>query len=146
MRHGVDHRRLSRSTPHRKAMLSNQVVSLISHERIQTTVAKAKELRRVADRMVTLGKKGTLASRRQAAKWVGDATALRKLFGELSSRFEKRPGGYTRILRSGFRAGDQAPMVFIEYLPGETTKTGKPEKKKPTASKTKKATKKTAKK
>lgn len=145
MRHGVDHRRLSRSTPHRKAMLANQVVALISHERIQTTVAKAKELRRVADRMVTLGKKGTLASRRQAAKWVGDATALRKLFGELASRFEKRPGGYTRILKTGFRAGDQAPMAFIEYLQGETpTKTGK--QKTVSASKTKKAAKKTDKK
>ena len=133
MRHGVDHRNLSRTTSHRKAMLSNQVVSLIRHERIRTTVAKAKELRRVADRMVTLVKKGTLAARRQARKWVGDAEALQKLFADLAFRFATRNGGYTRILKAGFRNGDHAPIALIEYLPGESSP--KPKASNPTAKK-----------
>lgn len=116
MRHGVDHRSLSRNSAHRKAMLRNQVISLIQHERIQTTLPKAKELRRVAEKMVTLGKKDTLASRRKAAEWVHDPEALKKLFSKLAPRFSTRPGGYTRILKSGFRNGDQAPLAFIEYL------------------------------
>lgn len=116
MRHLIDHRKLGRTTPHRQAMLKNMVVSLIRHERIQTTLPKAKELRRLADRVVTWGKRGTLASRRQARRFVSDKEALSKLFNDLAPRFANRNGGYTRILRTAYRTGDQAPLALIEYL------------------------------
>ena len=121
MRHRVDFRKLNRTSEHRLAMLRNMVTSLIRHDRICTTVPKAKELRRVADQMVTLGKKGDLAARRKAAGYVRDKESLTKLFSVLAPRYEDRAGGYTRVLRDGNRYGDNAPMAYIEYVdrPGE---------------------------
>lgn len=98
------------------ALLRNQVTSLIRHGRIRTTLPKAKELRRLADRAVTWGKKGTLAARRQARRYIQDRAVLAKLFGELAPRFAGRQGGYTRLLKSHFRPGDQAPLAWVEYL------------------------------
>lgn len=119
MRHLVDSRKLGRTTPHRLALFRNLLSALITHDRIETTLPKAKELRRWADWMVTLGKDGTLAARRRAARWVQDDAALKKLFGNLSERFKERKGGYTRIMRMGQRHGDNAPMAIIEYLSAE---------------------------
>lgn len=119
MRHNVEFRKLGRTGAHRTALLRNLVVSLILHDRIETTLPRAKELRRVADRVVTLGKSGSLAARRQAAVWVPDALALSKLFSGLADRYRERRGGYTRIVRLGNRHGDAAPMAMIEYVPAE---------------------------
>ena len=131
MRHLKDKVRLGRSTSHRIAMMRNMVTSLIEHERIQTTVVKAKQLRRLADQMVTLGKEGTLHARRRAAAVVRKKSAVSKLFADLAGRFKERKGGYTRILKLGFRAGDGAPMAFIEYVDyAPKPKVEKPKKKK----------------
>lgn len=116
MRHLVDHRKLGRTASHRRALLRNMVTSLILHERIETTLPKAKELRRLADRMITWGKQGDLAAKRQAARVLRSSEALAKLFDGLSKRFKDRPGGYTRIVHFGVRRGDAAPMAAIEYL------------------------------
>lgn len=116
MRHRVDTIKLGRTTSHRKALLRNLATSLIVAERLETTLAKAKELRRVADRMVTLGKRGSLHARRQAAAYVRTPHAVQKLFAELAGRFADRNGGYTRIIKLGVRKGDAAPMALIEYL------------------------------
>ena len=116
MRHLKDHRKLGRTTSHRKAMFRNMMTSLIECERIETTLPKAKELRRYADRMVTWGKKGTLHARRNALRYIRDAGTVQKLFSELATRFQDRSGGYTRIYRIGYRSGDNAPMAIIEYL------------------------------
>ncbi len=117
MRHGVDGRKLGRNTSHRIAMYKNMAVSLIMHEQIQTTVAKAKELRRVVDRLVTLGKKQDLNSRRLAFARLRDDDAVKKLFSELATRFNTRPGGYTRVLRlDGTRWGDGAEVAVIELV------------------------------
>ncbi len=119
MRHLVDFRKLGRTTPHRLALFRNLLSALITHDRIETTLPKAKELRRWADWMVTLGKDGTLAARRQALRWVQDDVAIQKLFSNLADRFKERKGGYTRIMRLGNRHGDNAPMAIIEYLSAE---------------------------
>ena len=116
MRHGYSGRRLNRTSSHRKAMLSNMAVSLLTHEQITTTLPKAKEIRRVADKMVTLGKRGDLHARRQAASYLRDDAAVTKLFSVLAERFKERPGGYTRVLRAGFRQGDAAPMAVVELV------------------------------
>lgn len=116
MRHRMSGRKLNRTSSHRKAMLSNMAVSLVTHEQITTTLPKAKELRRVADRMVTLGKRGDLHARRQAASYLRDDAAVVKLFGPLAERYKERPGGYTRVLKAGFRYGDAAPMAVIELV------------------------------
>ncbi len=116
MRHRLSGRKLNRTSAHRKAMFANMTVSLLRHEQIQTTVPKAKELRRVADRMITLGKRGSLHARRQAAAFLRDDGILRKLFGPLAERYRTRPGGYTRVLRAGFRYGDNAPIAVIELV------------------------------
>lgn len=116
MRHLVDHRKLGRTTPHRQALLRNMAVALIQHGRIKTTLPKAKELRRLADRIVTWGKKGTLAARREARRTIQDRAALTKVFQELAPRFASRNGGYTRLLKLDLRAGDLAPMALVEYL------------------------------
>lgn len=116
MRHRHGYRRLNRTASHRKAMLANMAVSLLNHEQIKTTLPKAKELRRVADKMITLGKKGTLHSRRQAASFLRDDVAVAKLFAVLAERYQDRPGGYTRVLKAGFRHGDAAPMAVIELV------------------------------
>ncbi len=114
MRHRKSGRKLNRSAPHRKAMFRNMVTSLLEHEHIQTTDAKAKELRRYAERMVTLGKRGTLHARRQALSFVRDSDVVKKLFDDIAPRFADRPGGYTRITKLGMRRGDAAPLSLIE--------------------------------
>jgi large subunit ribosomal protein L17 len=116
MRHRNGARKLNRTSSHRKAMFSNMAVSLLIHEQIKTTLPKAKELRRVADKMITLGKRGTLHTRRQAFSYLRDDTAVSKLFGALAERYKERGGGYTRVLKAGFRYGDNAPMAFIELV------------------------------
>lgn len=116
MRHLIDHRKLGRTSPHRQALLRNLAVALIQHGRIKTTLPKAKELKRLADRIVTWGKKGTLAARRQARRTIQDRDVLAKVFQELAPRFASRNGGYTRVLKLDLRAGDLAPMALVEYL------------------------------
>ena len=116
MRHRSGARKLNRTSSHRKAMFSNMAVSLLIHEQIKTTLPKAKDLRRVVDKMITLGKRGTLHTRRQAFSYLRDDTAVSKLFGALAERYKERGGGYTRVLKAGFRYGDNAPMAFIELV------------------------------
>ena len=116
MRHRNGLRKLNRTSSHRLAMLKNRAVSLIKHEAIKTTLPKAKELRRVVERLITLGKKPTLANRRLAFDRLRDRQAVVKLFNELGVRFANRPGGYLRILKCGFRVGDNAPMAYVELL------------------------------
>jgi len=108
--------KLGRTTSHRKAMLRTMVTSLLKYEKIQTTDMKAKELKKVADKMITLGKRGDLHARRQAASYVRERDVVSKLFGEMSERYKDRAGGYTRIVKSGYRAGDNAPMSIIEFV------------------------------
>ncbi len=119
MRHGKDHRKLNRSVSHRKAMLRNLVTSLLDHEEIQTTDARAKEVRRLADRMITLGKRGTLHARRHALKTVRTKGVAAKVFDVLADRYRERQGGYTRIVKMGRRVGDCAPMSRIQLIPEE---------------------------
>lgn len=114
MRHRVHTFKIGRTSAHRKAMLANMVSSLIQEGTIKTTVVKAKEARRFADRMVTLGKKGTLHHRRLAVSYLRDKAAVKKLFDEIAPSFEGRPGGYTRIIRLGFRQGDSAEMCMLQ--------------------------------
>ena len=108
--------KLGRTTSHRKAMLRTMVTSFLKHEKIKTTDLKAKELRKVAEKMITLGKRGDLHARRQAAAFVREREMVGKLFGELSARYRDRSGGYTRIVKTGYRAGDNAPMSIIEFV------------------------------
>ena len=116
MRHRNGLRKLNRTSSHRLAMLRNMMVSLITHEAIKTTLPKAKELRRVVEPMITLGKKPSLANRRLAFDRLRDRQAVAKLFDVLGPRFATRPGGYLRILKCGYRVGDNAPMAFVELL------------------------------
>jgi len=116
MRHRRGLRRLNRNSTHRKAMFANMTVSLLTHEQIKTTLPKAKELRSFADKMISLGKKGTLHARRQAFSFLRDDDAVAKLFDTLADRYKERPGGYTRVLKAGFRCGDSAPMAIIELV------------------------------
>ena len=116
MRHKKSGRALSRNAAHRRALLRNLVTSLIMEGRIVTTDAKAKELRRYADRMITLGKRGDLHARRQALAVIRDKDVTAKLFSELADRYRERPGGYTRIIKAGRRAGDAAPVSIIELV------------------------------
>lgn len=116
MRHRKAGRKLNRTSSHKKAMMANMATSLLEHERIVTTVPKAKELRMVVEPLITLGKRGDLHARRQAANTVHGADVLAKLFGEIAERFADRNGGYTRIVQIGPRRGDNAPMAFIELV------------------------------
>ncbi|PWW45615.1 50S ribosomal protein L17 [Melaminivora alkalimesophila] len=116
MRHGHGLRKLNRTTSHRLAMLRNMMNSLIEHEAIKTTVPKAKELRRVIEPMITLAKEDTVANRRLAFDRLRNRDSVTKLFNELGPRFKARPGGYTRILKMGFRVGDNAPMAYVEFV------------------------------
>ena len=116
MNHGRNQRKLSRTSSHRKALLRNMVTSLLEHEAIRTTDAKAKELRGVAEKMITLGKRGTLHARRQALATIRSKEVTAKLFDELAGRYRQRAGGYTRILKLGPRPGDAAPMAIIELV------------------------------
>ena len=116
MRHGHGLRKLNRTSSHRLAMLRNMMNSLIEHEAIKTTVPKAKELRRVIEPMITLAKEATVANRRLAFDRLRDRDSVVKLLNELGPRFKARPGGYTRILKMGFRVGDNAPMALVEFV------------------------------
>ena len=116
MRHGLGLRKLNRTSSHRLAMLRNMMNSLIAHEVIKTTVPKAKELRRVVEPMITLAKKPTVANKRLAFDRLRDRDSVVKLFNELGPRYQTRPGGYTRILKMGFRVGDNAPMALVELV------------------------------
>jgi large subunit ribosomal protein L17 len=133
MRHGSGLRKLNRTSSHRLAMLRNMTVSLLRHEEIRTTLPKAKELRRVAEPMITLGKKPSLANRRLAYDRLRDRAIVSKLFNDLGPRYAKRNGGYLRILKMGFRKGDNAPLALVSLLdrPEGTENTEKPEEKKP---------------
>ncbi len=137
MRHLKAHRKLNRTSSHRSLMLRNLVTSLFEHERVETTVMKAKEARRIAERMITLGKRGTLHARRQAASVLMKKSVLKKLFDEIAPKYAKREGGYTRILRVGYRKGDGAPLAFLELVEGEVTKKKRTEKKAPPKTNTK---------
>ena len=116
MRHRKDHRKLSRTREHRKALLRNLTTSLIQHERIETTVAKAKEARRMAERMITFAKRGDVAARRHVSRFVHGDDVVRKLFDTVAPWYADRNGGYTRILKLGPRPGDNAPMARIEFV------------------------------
>lgn len=125
MRHLKSGRQLGRNASHRKAMFRNMVVSLLNQENITTTDAKAKELRRYAEKLITLGKRGTLHARRRARVMVNDKEALDKLFSTLAERYKERPGGYTRIVKIGYRAGDNAPLSVIQLVQEEMKKAKK---------------------
>jgi len=146
MKHRVSGRKLNRTSAHRKAMFANMMASLVMHDRIETTLPKAKELKPLADRLVTLGKQQTLHARRRAVAIVRDKTAVKKVFDELAPRFEKRPGGYTRIYKLGCRHGDSAQMAMIEYLPAENDASSDNSDKKKSSKKAEKKTEKAAKK
>ena len=121
MRHKISGRKLGRNSSHRKAMMRNMVTSLLDHEKITTTDARAKELRKLAEKMITLGKRGTLHARRQVLQVVMDKKVVDKLFERLAPRFAERPGGYTRIVKLGYRAGDHAALSLIELVEEEFT-------------------------
>jgi large subunit ribosomal protein L17 len=131
MRHRQGLRKLNRTSSHRLAMLRNMTNSLITHEAIKTTVPKAKELRRVVEPLITLAKEATVANRRLAFDRTRDRDVVTKLFNELGPRYKTRPGGYTRILKMGFRVGDNAPMAFVELVdrPEPTTSASEEEAK-----------------
>ncbi len=116
MRHRLSGRKLNRTSTHRQAMFANMAASLIKHEQIETTLPKAKDLRRIVDRLVTLGKRGDLHARRRALSVIKDTGLVEKLFSTLAERYATRPGGYTRVLKAGFRYGDSAPMAVIELV------------------------------
>lgn len=116
MRHAKQGRKLNRTSSHRKAMFANMAVSLITHEQIKTTLPKAKELKPIMDKLITLGKRGDLHARRQAVSQLRDDAAVRKLFDVLADRYSERSGGYTRVLKAGFRFGDNAPVGIIELV------------------------------
>ena len=116
MRHQKSGRKLNRTSSHRQAMFRNMAASLIRHEEIRTTLPKAKELRRVAEPLITMAKSSSLARRRLAFARLRDSAAVAKLFDELGPRFQDRPGGYTRILKCGFRSGDNAPMALVQLV------------------------------
>ena len=130
MRHGHGLRKLNRTTCHRLAMFRNMANSLLTHEQITTTLPKAKELRRVVEPMITLGKSPSLANRRLAYDRLRDRDTVSKLFGELGPRYAKRKGGYLRILKSGFRKGDNAPMALVSLLDRPELAAGQGEEKK----------------
>jgi large subunit ribosomal protein L17 len=119
MRHGNSGRRLGRTTSHREAMFRNLVTSFLNHEKITTTDAKAKEIRSVAEKMITLGKRGDLHSLRQAASYIREKSTVTKLFSTIAPRYKDRPGGYTRIIKLGIRQGDAAPISLIELVEEE---------------------------
>ena len=121
MRHGNSGRRLGRTTSHREAMFRNLVTSFLNHEKITTTDAKAKEIRSVAEKMITLGKRGDLHALRQAASYIREKSVVTKLFTTIAPRYKDRPGGYTRIVKLGNRLGDAAPISIIELVEEEMT-------------------------
>ena len=116
MRHGNAHRKLNRTAEHRRAMFANMAAALIKHEQITTTLPKAKDLRPVVEKLVTLGKRGGLHARRQAIAEIRDAAIVKKLFDVIGPRYQSRNGGYTRVLKAGYRYGDSAPVAVIEFV------------------------------
>jgi len=130
MRHQKAGRKLGRTTSHRNAVFRNMLASFLEKEKIETTTAKAKELRPLAEKLITLGKRGDLHARRSVLRIIPNTGIVRKLFTEIAPRFERRAGGYTRIIRTGYRAGDQAPMSIIELVAEEVGAGKKKEKKK----------------
>ena len=128
MRHGNSNRKLNRTHEHRKAMFANMVCSLIEHEQIQTTLPKAKELKKIVDKYITLGKKGSLHSRRKAISRLKQNSAVSKLFETLAPRYKERNGGYTRVLKAGFRYGDAAPLAVIELVDRDASAKGAKDK------------------
>lgn len=125
MRHRKQGRKLNRTQSHRKAMFMNMSVALLTHEQIVTTLPKAKELRAVVDKLITLGKRGDLHARRQAVSQLQSNETVQKLFSTLAERYKERPGGYTRVLKAGFRYGDNAPMAVIELVDRDEDAKGK---------------------
>ena len=128
MRHGLAHRKLNKTTSHRKAMFANMAASLITHEQIVTTLPKAKEMAPLMDKLITLAKKGDLAARRQAIAKIRDEDAVRKLFDVMGDRYKERNGGYTRVLKAGFRHGDNAPVAVLELVDRDETARGAADK------------------
>ena len=128
MRHGIAHRKLNRTSSHRKAMFANMAASLITHEQIVTTLPKAKEMKPIMDKLITLAKKGDLAARRRAIAQVRDKAAVKKLFAVMGERYAERNGGYTRVLKAGFRYGDNAPMAVIELVDRDEDAKGAPDR------------------
>ena len=124
MRHGNANRKLNRTASHRKAMFANMSAALIKHEQIETTLPKAKELRPIVEKLITLGKRGDLHARRQAIAQVRDETQVQKLFATLGPRYKDRQGGYIRILKAGFRYGDNAARAIIEFVDRDTSAKG----------------------
>jgi large subunit ribosomal protein L17 len=124
MRHGISGRKFNRTSSHRKAMFSNMAAALIKHEQIKTTLPKAKDLRPIVEKLITLGKKGGLHNRRLAYAQLRDDVIVAKLFGLLAERYSQRPGGYTRVLKAGFRYGDAAPLAFIELVERDVSAKG----------------------
>lgn len=125
MRHGKRGRKLTRSSSHRKALFQNLCTALIEHEQITTTLPKAKDLRPIVEKLVTLSKRGDLHARRQVLAYIKDEEVVRKLFDALAKRYAKRPGGYTRIMKYGFRKGDAAPIAIIEFVDRDVEAKGK---------------------
>lgn len=125
MRHGIKQRKLNRTAEHRKAMFANMCASLIEHEQIITTLPKAKELRPIVEKLITLGKRGDLHARRQAISEMRDLNQVRKLFDVVGPRYAERQGGYCRIMKAGFRYGDNAPMAVIEFVDRDVEAKGK---------------------
>ncbi len=125
MRHGNQGRRFNRTVEHRKAMFANLAAALIKHEQIVTTLPKAKDLRPVVEKLITLGKKGSLHARRQAISQIRDVDQTKKLFEVLAKRYKDRKGGYLRIMKAGFRMGDNAPVAVIEFVDRDVTAKGK---------------------
>jgi len=125
MRHRLAHRKLGRTTEHRKAMMANMAASLIEHEQIVTTLPKAKEMKPYMDKLITLAKRGDLAARRRAISTIRNKDAVKKLFDVMGERYAERNGGYTRVLKAGFRHGDNAPMAVIELVDRDPEARGK---------------------
>ncbi len=125
MKHGIKQRKLNRTTPHRKSMLANMAAALVKHEQITTTLPKAKELRPFTEKLVTLAKKGGLSNRRLAISRMRDKDQVTKLFDVLGERYKDREGGYIRIMKAGFRYGDNAPMAVIEFVDRDEAEKGK---------------------
>ena len=128
MRHGNGYRKLNRTHEHRKAMFANMVCSIIEHEQIKTTVPKAKELKRIIDKIITLGKRGDLHARRIASSRIRQDDAVKKLFDILGPRYKERSGGYSRVLKAGYRYGDMAPMAIIELVDRDVSAKGASDK------------------
>ena len=128
MRHQKAGRKLNRTASHRKAMFANMAASLITHEQIVTTLPKAKEIRPIVEKLVTLGKRGDLHARRQAISQIKDVDAVRKLFDAIATRYASRNGGYLRIMKAGFRQGDNAPLAVIEFVERDVNAKGAADK------------------